>query len=277
MRFFVDGKQRAAYKEHLPDKPHFIILNMAVGGDWPGNPDDPKAFPAKFEIDYVRVWQKEIAGSWILSAWGEHGRVAIDPPQERFKSGTKVTMLAHPDYGYKFDHWSGDLSGGENPVQGVMQRNMRVIAHCVPDPAAAARSKESLSLNKPSESSSDENSFFQSANAFDGKLATRWSSQRRDPQWLSVDLGQRRQIDSVRIVWQDPAGEYFVHSFAPEYSIDVSEDGRSWKKVYETKAGNGGTEEIKLSNASGRHVRLSAASRHTTHGVAVLEFEVFGR
>lgn len=277
MRFYVDGKQRAAYKEHLPDKPHFIIFNMAVGGDWPGNPDDPKVFPAKFEIDYVRVWQKEIPGSWILSAWGEHGRVAVDPPQERFKNGEKVVMLAHPDLGYKFDRWSGDLEGNENPVQGVMQRNMRVVAHFVPDPESVAKSKLSLSLNKPSESSSDENSVFQSANAFDGKLATRWSSQRRDPQWLSVDLGQRRQIDSVRIVWQDPAGEYFVHSFAPQYSIEVSEDGRSWKKVHETKVGNGGTEEIKLSNASGRYVRLSAASRHTVHGVAVLEFEVFGK
>ena len=288
MRFFVDGKQRAAYKEHLPDKPHFIILNMAVGGDWPGNPDDPKVFPAKFEIDYVRVWQKEIAGSWILSAWGDHGRVTVDPPNTdpastrlgeagRFKPGAKVSLLARPDYGCKFDHWSGDLSGTANPIQVTMERNIRIIAHCVPDPEWVERSKQSLSLNKPALASSEENSLFQAANAFDGNLETRWSSQHRDPQWLTVDLEKRCQIDSVRIVWQNPAGEYFIHAFAPEYSIQVSDDDKNWKTVYSTKNGNGGTEEINNLNASGRYVRYSGASRHTNRGHAIIEFEVFGK
>ena len=36
---------------------YFIILNLAVGGDWPGVPDGTTVFPQKFEIDYVRVYQ----------------------------------------------------------------------------------------------------------------------------------------------------------------------------------------------------------------------------
>jgi beta-glucanase (GH16 family) len=36
---------------------HFIILNLAVGGDWPGYPDGTTVLPQKFEIDYVRVYQ----------------------------------------------------------------------------------------------------------------------------------------------------------------------------------------------------------------------------
>lgn len=36
---------------------HFIILNLAVGGNWPGYPDATTVFPQKFEIDYVRVYQ----------------------------------------------------------------------------------------------------------------------------------------------------------------------------------------------------------------------------
>lgn len=276
MRFFVDGKVRATYTEHIPDKPHFIILNMAVGGDWPGKPDDPKVFPARFEVDYVRVWAKEIPGTCVLSAWGEHGRVAVDPPQERFKAGEKVSLLAQPDAGYKFDHWSGDLSGNENPVRGEMTRNMRVIAHCVPDPASVEKSKQSLSRGKPAQASSEESSLLQAGLAFDGDMNTRWSSVHRDPQWLSVDLGRRCQIDSVRIVWQNPAGSYFVHSYAPEYSIEVSDDGKTWKKVFETKKGNGGTEQIAL-NATGRHVRYNGASRHTNRGHVIVEFEVYGQ
>lgn len=45
-------------KTWVYDHPFFIILNLAVGGDWPGNPDATTVFPQKFVIDYVRVCQK---------------------------------------------------------------------------------------------------------------------------------------------------------------------------------------------------------------------------
>ncbi len=38
-------------------KKFFIILNLAVGGNWPGNPDLSTVFPQKYYIDYVRVYQ----------------------------------------------------------------------------------------------------------------------------------------------------------------------------------------------------------------------------
>jgi beta-glucanase (GH16 family) len=38
------------------DQEFFFILNMAIGGDWPGDPDD-NIFPITFEIDYVRVYE----------------------------------------------------------------------------------------------------------------------------------------------------------------------------------------------------------------------------
>jgi hypothetical protein len=34
----------------------YIIANQAVGGDWPGNPNQDTHFPADFEIDYIRVY-----------------------------------------------------------------------------------------------------------------------------------------------------------------------------------------------------------------------------
>lgn len=37
------------------NKPFFIILNLAVGGEWPGYPDASTTFPQQFVIDYVRV------------------------------------------------------------------------------------------------------------------------------------------------------------------------------------------------------------------------------
>ena len=40
------------------DKPFFVILNVAVGGDWPGNPDSTTVFPQAMLVDYVRVYQR---------------------------------------------------------------------------------------------------------------------------------------------------------------------------------------------------------------------------
>ena len=38
-------------------QPHYIILNLAIGGTNGGDPSKTK-FPARFEVDYVRIYQK---------------------------------------------------------------------------------------------------------------------------------------------------------------------------------------------------------------------------
>ncbi len=43
------------------DQEFHMILNLAVGGDWPGAPDETTEFPQEFIIDYVRVYQKKIS------------------------------------------------------------------------------------------------------------------------------------------------------------------------------------------------------------------------
>lgn len=39
------------------NNPFFFILNVAVGGNWPGNPDESSEFPVFMAVDYVRVYQ----------------------------------------------------------------------------------------------------------------------------------------------------------------------------------------------------------------------------
>jgi beta-glucanase (GH16 family) len=36
--------------------PQFVILNLAVGGSWPGNPDATTVFPSEMTVDYVRIY-----------------------------------------------------------------------------------------------------------------------------------------------------------------------------------------------------------------------------
>ncbi len=64
VRFGVDGVQHAVYRNagtgpaQWPfDKPQFLILNLAIGGDL-GGPVDDTIFPIAFEVDHVRVYQR---------------------------------------------------------------------------------------------------------------------------------------------------------------------------------------------------------------------------
>ena len=56
--------------------PHFIILNLAVGGNWPGNPDATTQFPDTLFVDYVRVYQSDPTSSTSF------GRMGDDAPSE---------------------------------------------------------------------------------------------------------------------------------------------------------------------------------------------------
>ncbi len=40
------------------DQPFFLLLNLAVGGDWPGNPNGSTRFPQTMLVDWVRVWKR---------------------------------------------------------------------------------------------------------------------------------------------------------------------------------------------------------------------------
>ena len=53
----VDNDQPGGEGPWPFDKPFYMILNLAIGGDWaaPKGMDD-SIFPQRFEVDYVRVW-----------------------------------------------------------------------------------------------------------------------------------------------------------------------------------------------------------------------------
>ncbi len=66
IRFYVD---QTLYETRTPqdvpagktwvfDHPFFVLLNLAVGGNWPGPPDPTTIFPTTMQVDWVRAWQK---------------------------------------------------------------------------------------------------------------------------------------------------------------------------------------------------------------------------
>jgi beta-glucanase (GH16 family) len=66
IEFFVDDRKYFTYRNEGTgpdawpyDNDQFLILNLAIGGDWGGQKGiDDAIFPQRYEIDYVRVYQK---------------------------------------------------------------------------------------------------------------------------------------------------------------------------------------------------------------------------
>lgn len=61
--YFDDQEYFRLTPKDVPDEwifnhPFFLILNLAVGGRWPGYPNDTTVFPQYLIVDYVRVYQK---------------------------------------------------------------------------------------------------------------------------------------------------------------------------------------------------------------------------
>jgi beta-glucanase (GH16 family) len=88
MRWYVDGLlYRTRTPADLPpgtqwvfDHPFFIILNVAVGGNFPGNPDATTVFPQLMRVDYVRVYQRATPSNIpvLFSDEGSNRALALD-------------------------------------------------------------------------------------------------------------------------------------------------------------------------------------------------------
>lgn len=70
------------------NKPFYILLNLAVGGNWPGNPDETTVFPQTMTIDYVRVFKRVTcaytldSASRDFAATGGNGSVSVTSPAQ---------------------------------------------------------------------------------------------------------------------------------------------------------------------------------------------------
>jgi len=103
--------------------------------------------------------------------------------------------------------------------------------------------------------------------AEDNDLGSRWESKWSDPQWLAVDLGAPKSVGSVLLLWEQ--------AYAAGYKIQVSDDGATWKTVYTTDKGQGGTESVRFKPVTARWVRLYCTKRAASWGYSLYDFGVY--
>lgn len=141
---------------------------------------------------------------------------------------------------------------------------------------------ENVALNKTGQASSNETADLNASKAFDGDTSSRssrWSSNVGNaPHWLYVDLGEARDIKTVRIFWETRK--------ATNYEIQISDNAQNWtpvKTINNRPAST--TDTITLDETEhAQYVRLyiSAATAEdpdggvTWNSISVYEMEVYG-
>jgi len=84
--FYFDGNQ--VWQTPTPGdwhQPAYMIANITLGGNWPGMVDNTTPFPAKMEIDYIRVYEALVAGS-------PAPQPPPPPPTETSPDGTGIIL-----------------------------------------------------------------------------------------------------------------------------------------------------------------------------------------
>lgn len=113
MRFYVDDRcyyktsewftKRSGFGEvSYPapyDQPFYIILNVAVGGNWPGNPDEFTTFDeqAQMVVDYVKVYQKKEYNSDVKKPEAAVSKMQVKEGNIASNLGSRWMLHLEPD------------------------------------------------------------------------------------------------------------------------------------------------------------------------------------
>ena len=64
VEFYIDRRKTGSIPAKADmDRPMYPLVSLAIGGNWPGDPDSSTMFPARLEVDYVRIWPLAAAAS----------------------------------------------------------------------------------------------------------------------------------------------------------------------------------------------------------------------
>lgn len=153
-------------------------------------------------------------------------------------------------------------------VKNLAVRPASMLTNLAPKLPAEGLPTGNLALGKPVTESTIEGTGYEGSMITDGNLASRWASSTSDPNWVTIDLGETKEITDVVILWEA--------AYASQYKIQVSNDNSTWTDAYTTYSCDGGTDEVSIS-ASGRYVRIYCMQRFNySWGCSIYEVGIYG-
>ena len=103
--------------------------------------------------------------------------------------------------------------------------------------------------------------------AIDGDEGTRWESAATDDETWTLDMGQARIFNTIKILWEG--------AYAKEFELTYSMDGETWNTLYtETNLTKAGWQTIEVEETTAQYIKYHGTKRATGWGQSFFELQV---
>ena len=163
-------------------------------------------------------------------------------------------------------------------LNGSSGSSYQIIQWSVYGELVEAENLENIALNKTATASSVYNNVYTANRAIDGSFEnnggndqSRWVSNRNsNDEYIQIDLEADYDLTGVKLYWEGNG--------AKKYQILVSEDGKTWQKVYLEENGQPGIANIPFNETvTARYVKMLGIECASKYGYSLWEFEVYGK
>ena len=163
-------------------------------------------------------------------------------------------------------------------LNGSSGSSYQIIQWSVYGELVEAENLENIALNKTATASSVYNNVYTANRAIDGSFEnnggndqSRWVSNRNsNDEYIQIDLEANYDLTGVKLYWEGNG--------AKKYQILVSEDGKTWQKVYLEENGQPGIANIPFNETvTARYVKMLGIECVSKYGYSLWEFEVYGK
>ena len=163
-------------------------------------------------------------------------------------------------------------------LNGSSGSSYQIIQWSVYGELVEAENLENIALNKTATASSVYNNVYTANRAIDGSFEnnggndqSRWVSNRNsNDEYIQIDLEANYDLTGVKLYWEGNGTK--------KYQILVSEDGKTWQKVYLEENGQPGIANIPFNETvTARYVKMLGIECASKYGYSLWEFEVYGK
>lgn len=128
VRWYIDGDLtktwNGASAAFVSDEPMRVIMDIAIGGDWPGAPDSSTVFPQTMQVDYVRVYKADNSQSGLYKIKNNQTGQYLTADS----SGQQWVPIYQTDYqGWDTQKWQvEEVNAGQYKLTAVWPQNSTV-------------------------------------------------------------------------------------------------------------------------------------------------------
>jgi len=233
---------------------HGCVIGWTTAGEW-----------LEYDIDLPAAQTLNVTARVASDLWNREFHLSIDGVRLAQQAVPSTSTWAYADV---TTHSDIALSAGSHVLRFTFDSDS-INLNYLDITSAPMPLVETLLEPIGATASSLEYSVFPASAAIDDDSTTRWSSQFSDPQWITLDLGSKKQVSRASLNWETAASK--------SYQIGVSDSSAGpWTTVYSTTTGDGGIDEVSFPPVQARYVRMYSDARTTPWGNSLYDFDVYG-